>query len=121
MVTAVATGHRPSPTGYHLTLPERRPGPNNHNTGKAGQTSSFSTHHPPTKIIFSDVQATKIVSRLVCGSRLSTHTRLGQIRDQIGARRGTNIGKVAAARELLTLVYYGLRDGHVRCLHRTSA
>jgi hypothetical protein len=53
--------------------------------------------------------------------RLSTHTRLGQIRDQIGARRGTNIGKVAAARELLTLVYYGLRDGHVRCLHRTSA
>jgi hypothetical protein len=27
-----------------------------------------------------------------------------------------NIGKVAAARKLLTLVYYGLRDGHIRSL-----
>jgi hypothetical protein len=43
--------------------------------------------------------------------RPSTHTRFGQIRDQIGTRRATNIGKVAAARELLTLVYYGLRGG----------
>ena len=30
-------------------------------------------------------------------------------------RRGKNIAKVAAARKLLTLVYYGLRDGHIRC------
>ena len=35
------------------------------------------------------------------------------VRDQVGARRGRNIGKVAAAREL-TLVFYGLRDGHIR-------
>ncbi|MCA1708647.1 MAG: IS110 family transposase [Actinobacteria bacterium] len=53
--------------------------------------------------------------------RLSTHTRLGQIRDQVGSRRGRNIGTVAAARELLTLVFYGLRDGHIRCLHPSSA
>ncbi|MBV8995679.1 MAG: IS110 family transposase [Pseudonocardiales bacterium] len=53
--------------------------------------------------------------------RISTHHRLGQIRDQVGYRRGRNIGVVAAARELLTLVFYGLRDGHIRCLHRTSA
>jgi transposase len=53
--------------------------------------------------------------------RISEHHRLGQVRDQIGARRGRNIGVVAAARELLTLVFYGLRDGHIRCLHRTSA
>jgi transposase len=53
--------------------------------------------------------------------RISKHHRLGQIRDQIGSRRGTNIGKIAAARELLTLVYYGLRDGHIRCLHPASA
>jgi hypothetical protein len=26
------------------------------------------------------------------------------------------IAKVAAARRLLTLVYYGMRDGHIRCL-----
>ncbi|WP_373560079.1 transposase [Rhodococcus sp. ACPA1] len=33
---------------------------------------------------------------------------------RIEARRGKNIAKVAAARKLLTLVYYGLRDGHIR-------
>ena len=31
-------------------------------------------------------------------------------------RNNRNIGRVAAARKLLTLVYYGLRDGHIRCL-----
>jgi transposase len=53
--------------------------------------------------------------------RISTQHRLGQFRDQVGARRGRNIGVVAAARELITLVFYGLRDGHIRCLHPTSA
>ena len=38
--------------------------------------------------------------------------------DRIEARRGKNIAKVAAARKLLTLVYYGLRDGHIRALDR---
>ncbi len=41
---------------------------------------------------------------------------LGRARVRIGERRGANIGKVAAARKLLTLVFYGLRDGHIRCL-----
>ncbi|MCA1676401.1 MAG: transposase, partial [Actinobacteria bacterium] len=53
--------------------------------------------------------------------RVSGHTRLGQVRDRVGARRGTNIGKVAAARELLELVFYGLRDGHIRALTHTAA
>jgi transposase len=35
---------------------------------------------------------------------------------RIADRRGTGIGRVAAARKLLTLVFYGLRDGRVRCL-----
>jgi transcriptional regulator with XRE-family HTH domain len=39
----------------------------------------------------------------------------------VGARRGRNIAKVAAARELLTLVFYALRDGHVRCLAKAAA
>jgi transposase len=42
-----------------------------------------------------------------------------EIRDlyqRVAERRGRNIGKVAAARKLLTLVYYGLRDGEIRCL-----
>jgi transposase len=49
--------------------------------------------------------------------RVPAHTRLGQVRDQVGARRGRNIGVVAAARQLTELVFYGLRDGHIRCLY----
>jgi transposase len=41
---------------------------------------------------------------------------IGAARIRIGNRRGANIGKVAAARKLLTLVFYGLRDGHIRAL-----
>ena len=53
--------------------------------------------------------------------RIPGHTRLGQVRDLIGARRGRNIGAVAAARELITLVFYGLRDHHIRCLPARTA
>jgi transposase len=48
--------------------------------------------------------------------RVGPTTRLGQTRDRVGERRGRNIGVVAAARELLTLVFYGLRDHHIRAL-----
>jgi transposase len=44
-------------------------------------------------------------------------TRPRQVKDGIIARRGTqakNTAKVAAARELLTLVFYSMRDGHIR-------
>lgn len=43
--------------------------------------------------------------------------------DRIVERRGRearNIAKIAAARKLLTLVYYGLRDGQIRCLDRSD-
>jgi transposase len=40
---------------------------------------------------------------------------------RISERRGRNIGRVAAARRLLTLVYYGLRDGEIRCLAEEAA
>jgi hypothetical protein len=48
--------------------------------------------------------------------RVPAHTRLGQVRDRVAERRGRNIGVVAAARELIVLVFYGLRDHHIRCL-----
>ena len=44
---------------------------------------------------------------------------IGAAKQAIIARRGKearSIAKVAAARRLLTLVYYGLRDGQIRCL-----
>jgi transposase len=37
---------------------------------------------------------------------------------RIAERRGTNKARVAVARKVLTLVYYGLRDGEIRCLKR---
>jgi transposase len=45
---------------------------------------------------------------------------LGATRSRLTERRGANIAKVAAARKLLRLVYYGLRDGHIRCLARPA-
>jgi len=47
----------------------------------------------------------------------------GPLRDQferIAKRRGRKIAKVAVARQILTLSYYGLRDGEIRCLARRS-
>jgi transposase len=42
-------------------------------------------------------------------------------RSRIAERRGRNIATVAVARKLLTLVYYGLRDGHIRALTEHKA
>lgn len=42
-------------------------------------------------------------------------------REQITARRGRQIATVAVARKLLTLVFYGLRDGHIRALQPREA
>jgi transposase len=47
--------------------------------------------------------------------------RVASVKARVGGRRGRNIGRVAAARHLLTLVYYGMRDGHIRCLATTDA
>jgi transposase len=38
--------------------------------------------------------------------------------ERIAKRRGRKIAKVAVARQILTLCYYGLRDGEIRCLAR---
>ena len=53
--------------------------------------------------------------------RIPRDSVIGAARDAIIARRGKeakNIAKVAAARRLLTLVFYGMRDGQIRCLSR---
>jgi transposase len=48
--------------------------------------------------------------------RVGAHTPHGAVRERVAARRGRNIGVVAGARELVELVFYGLRDGHIRRL-----
>jgi transposase len=40
---------------------------------------------------------------------------------RVAERRGTNKARVAVARKVLTLVYYGLRDGEIRCLAQAPA
>jgi transposase len=39
----------------------------------------------------------------------------------IAKRRGANKARVAIARKVLTLAYYGLRDGEIRCLAPAAA
>ena len=61
---------------------------------------------------------TEAIQRQPAGSRPR------EVKDGIIARRGKeakNIAKVAAARELLTLVFYGMRDGRVRRLDAPPA
>ena len=53
-------------------------------------------------------------------ARQHGHTAVSAHHHRVAARRGTGIGRVAAARKLLTLVYYGLRDGEIRCLAETG-
>jgi transposase len=52
--------------------------------------------------------------------RLPARSRIGNFRNQVAARRGKNIGTVAAARRQLEYVYYALRDGYVRALAPTG-
>jgi hypothetical protein len=49
------------------------------------------------------------------------HTKIKADYRRIADRRGKNIARTAVARKLLTLVYYGLRDGELRCLARAEA
>jgi len=52
---------------------------------------------------------------------LGSSTGAGRLRQRVAARRGRNIGKVAAARQQVEYVYYALRDGHVRALQQRPA
>jgi hypothetical protein len=46
--------------------------------------------------------------------------QIRQLATDFPKRRGRKIAKVAIAREILTLAFYGLRDGEIRCLARRS-
>lgn len=58
--------------------------------------------------------AVEAVGRQRGPTPISTHHH------RVADRRGKNIGRVAAARKLVTLVYYGLRDKDIRCLASTE-
>jgi hypothetical protein len=56
------------------------------------------------------------------GSVLVRMTEAGeQLKERVAARRGRNIATVAAARKLIGMVFYGLRDRDIRCLPSSRA
>ena len=59
--------------------------------------------------------AVEAISRNHGGDKIKADYR------RIAERRGRNIGRTAAARKVLRLVYYGLRDGEIRCLMPAEA
>jgi transposase len=71
---------------------------------------------------------TKQGSRLIrwavieSAQKLRTNSWLRAEREQIAQRRNNRqIAKTAIARKMIVLVYYGLRDGHIRCLEQPAA
>ena len=96
----------------------RFPGP-----GQLGSWAGLTPRHRESDLKVSRGHVTKQGSRMLrwavteAVQRQPAGTRPRQVKDAIIARRGTqarNTAKVAAARELLTLVFYGMRDGHIR-------
>jgi transposase len=87
----------------------------------------FDPHHRESDTVVRRGHITKQGSKLVRWAAVEAiqrqpDTTITLDRKRIEARRGRNIAKIAAARKLLTLVYYGLRDGHIRALaHRQTA
>ena len=102
--------------------PRSATSPASHRPSQLASWAGLTPKHHESDTTVHRGRITKQGSRLVrwaaveAVQRVPGHTRLGQTRDRIGERRGRNIGVVAAARELITLVFYGLRDHHIRCL-----
>ena len=64
---------------------------------------------------------TKQGSRLVRWAAIEAISRgrdtsVADLYARVRERRGANVARVAAARKLLHLVYFGMRDGEIRCL-----
>jgi transposase len=69
-------------------------------------------------------QGSTILRWALCEAAQHIPTCGGPLRAQyerIARRRGSKIARVAVARQILTLCYYGLRDGEIRCLNGHTA
>ena len=60
-------------------------------------------------------------NRILMAAMESQKSAVGVLRERVADRRGRNIGSVATARRELELVFYALRDGHVRALEHLPA
>ncbi len=78
-------------------------------------------HHEPGTTVRRG-RTTKQGSRLVrwaaveAAQRAKGSSFVQAHRQRVSGRRGKGVATVAAARKIVTLVYYGLRDGDIRCL-----
>lgn len=69
-------------------------------------------------------QGSKLVrwAAIEAAQKLRKDTWLHDKRERLAQRRNSrSVAKVAAARQLITLVHYGMRDGHIRCLELQPA
>ena len=99
----------------------RFPGP-----GQLASWAGLTPKHYESDTTVHRGRITKPGSRLVrwaaveAVQRTEKGSRLWAVQNRVGARRGRNIGTVAAARELVEMVFYALRDHHVRRLARPA-
>ena len=66
-------------------------------------------------------QGSKLIrwAAVEAAQRLGRDTWLYAERERLAERRNSRaVAKTAIARKLITLAYYGLRDGEIRCLDR---
>jgi transposase len=98
------------------------------NAGQLCSWAGLTPRHRESDIKITRGHVTKQGSRVLRWALIEAIQRVprdsvtGSVKDAIIARRGKqarNIAKVAAARRLLILVFYGLRDGQIRCLSQT--
>ena len=99
------------------------------NPGQLCSWAGLTPRHRESDIKVARGHVTKQGSRLLRWAVIEAIQRApadsvtGAVKAGIIARRGKqarNIAKVAAARRLLTLIFYGLRDGQIRCLPADS-
>ena len=85
----------------------------------AGLTPTIRSSDGKARLGHISRQGSTILRWALCEAAQHTPTGGGPLRAQyerIAKRRGSKIAKVAIARQILTLCYYGLRDGEIRCL-----
>jgi transposase len=87
----------------------------------AGLTPTIRSSDGKARLGHISRQGSTILRWALCEAAQHTPTGGGPLRAQyerIAKRRGSKIARVAVARQILTLCYYGLRDGEIRCLTR---
>ncbi len=85
----------------------------------AGLTPTVRSSDRKTRLGNISRQGSSILRWAVIEAATHVATRGGPLRDRferIAKRRGRKVARVAVARQILTLCYYGLRDGEIRCL-----